>query len=116
MKTVDWVAGVLTIVGIVPLVGIPGALALAAATPVLELIYWGRLTHALERMTDSVWGVALLLTLVWTPALSPVWRLIDRWKPGLTFWRHFGWACLGMWAWAVIAMFVIAELIVKPRQ
>jgi len=116
MRTVDWVAGVATIAGIVPLVGIPGAIAFAAASPVLELIYWGRFLRAFERMGEGAWGIALVLTLIWTPALSPIWRYIDRWKPALTFWRHFGWACLGMWMWAVIATCAVSEWLMKPRQ
>jgi hypothetical protein len=116
METVDWVAGISTFVSLVPLAGLPGLLVLTAASPVLELIYWGRFRRAVKRMTDGVWGVALLLTLIWTPALPTVWRFIDRWKPGLPFGRHLGWACLGMWAWAVIATFVLSELIIKPRQ
>jgi hypothetical protein len=116
MRTVDWVAILSTIVGIVPLCGIPGGIALAFAAPALELIYWGRFTTALQRMTDDVWGVALILTLLWTPALSPVWRLVDRWKPGLSFWRHFGWACLGMWIWATVATLILSELIIHPRR
>jgi len=83
---------------------------------VMELIYWGRFQKAVARMTDSVWGIALLLTPLWTPGLAPIWRFIDRWKPGLTFWRHLGWACLGMWIWAVIATLVLSELMIKPRQ
>lgn len=116
METVDWVAGIATFVGIVPLVGLPGVLVLAAATPAMDLIYWGRFSRATKRMSDSVWGLALLLTMIWTPALPTVWRFIDRWKPGLHFWQHFGWACLGMWLWAVIVTFVLAELLVKPRK
>jgi hypothetical protein len=116
MRIVDWVAGILTVVGIVPLVGLPGALALTMAAPAMELIYWGRFTLALERTGDDVWGVALILTLIWTPAISPIWRFIDRWKPGLPFWKHFCWACLGMWLWAMVATLVVSELTIKPRQ
>ena len=116
MKTVDWVALISTIVGIVPLVGLPGALAMISTMPVMEVIYWGKFTNAFTRMNDSLWGVALLLTLIWTPALSPVWRLVERWKPGLGFWKHLGWTCLGMWIWAMIGTFILAECFIKPRQ
>ena len=53
MDTVDWVAGISTFFGIVPLVGLPGVLVLAAVSPVMELIYWGRFRKALQLMTDS---------------------------------------------------------------
>ena len=31
------------------------------------------------------------------------------------FWKHLGWACLGMWIWAVIAALILSELYIKAQ-
>lgn len=69
----------LALLGNVPLMGIPGALALVPAEPILHAI-WGRADFP----RDSAWPWAIVTTLCLGPVVPAAWMTTRRWRG----WRH----------------------------
>jgi hypothetical protein len=65
----------LSLLGTVPLMGLPGALALVPALPVIESI-WGRA----EFPEDSAWPWAIVTTLALGPVVPLAWMTTRRWR------------------------------------
>ena len=69
----------LSVLGNLPLMGIPGALALIPAEPVLRAI-WGRADFP----RDSAWPWAIMTTFALGPVVPLAWMGTRRWRG----WRH----------------------------
>ena len=78
MKSLIVLSSALTILGIVPGLGLPGALLIQLIAPVCRVVYGREYNTAMERAGDGIWVIAILVTAVWPWALIPVWYAARR--------------------------------------
>ncbi|MBR8832170.1 MAG: hypothetical protein N5P05_002383 [Chroococcopsis gigantea SAG 12.99] len=94
------VSTILAIGGIIPLLGIPGAIVFQLSTPFLPLIFGA---EALKRLpSDSAWPIAVYITLLWPPSIVAGYLLsfklltISSWLARIGLWSSIviGWGLL----------------------
>lgn len=73
----------LTALGIMPGMGLPGALWVAAAQPLASLLWSDAAAKAYEKAGPGVWAMALVASPLWTLSLIPCWLLARRVEPRL---------------------------------
>jgi hypothetical protein len=94
----------LAVLGIVPLLGLPGVLPLGVADMILHGV---KGTGTLTRFGDSAWAAAIVVTLLAPVPIAPVLALVTWRRPalqvGLAWVLAFGVAAL----WALGVAFVV---------
>lgn len=108
-------AAAATVFGLVPLLGLPGAILLAAGEPVCRLIYGAAYAEASEKAGAGIWSIAILITVVWPWALPPVWYAVDKTKPLLRRSLRLLIAAGCLAAWTILLDTGAAGLIMHAR-
>ncbi|HNP71622.1 MAG TPA: hypothetical protein PLO33_04715 [Kouleothrix sp.] len=103
-------AALLSAVGGMMLLGLPGALIFAVATPVITLLFGAGALDALP--ADSYWPIAIFITLLWPPSIVAGYLLAYRRLAGATAMRrHASFvAVLAVWGLVLsVAMFLLGR-------
>lgn len=98
----------MAVVGIVPLVGLPGVLPLTIADLVISTV---KGTSALARFADSSWAAAIVVTVLGPLPIAPVLAFVTWRKPGLpgsTAWS-LAFASAGVWSLLVAFVLLLAR-------
>lgn len=89
------IAAAIAMLGNIPLMGLPGALIWTLFSPVVDLLPTD-LVKPVEG--DSVWGVAIMITVLWPISIPLGYYLSSRWYGPRTLARRLTWLAI-MVAW-----------------
>jgi hypothetical protein len=92
------VALAVTVGGVIPLLGLPGAFIFVLATPMLALVFGPGVHEAIP--PDASWPLAIILTLLWPLCIVVGYALVYL-PPGPWNWlRHLAFAAV-LYGWGV---------------
>jgi len=106
MLKVILIAAGIAILGCIPFMGLPGALATTVAKPTTNLIYGTLAWEAWSsKLGDRAWPLAILVTLIWPIVIPAAWLVRARIWPDATF---FSAKPFAVFATIVVVGFIIA--------
>lgn len=106
MKACLIIAGLLMTVGLIPFMGIPGAIVFELCFPVLRLIYGEEAQRRYVATGPSLWGAAIWITLIWPPMLPILWWVVGEIRPFNEGWPRVVNVSIGLYLWGLLLTYI----------